>query len=422
MVVAAKHMGGLRGNPRKRHSKANFAGSGMSGADMAVRDSLAGAYPDPRMKKERAYKEMQRPRGGLGGPPKRNWARTAALAMSALSELDPANRGSTMYMRDRFDQSDERSRLRAEEEARKARFGKALENVGMPGMGGLSPEQTSFLYGVKRDGVMDARDERNFNRGVYESDRGHGFNVERANRSDFVTDRGFQAWRDDAAFNQTMNEEGLALRRQQIEAEQAGQQSANQSNPYNLTGKQILDLQNDYSMLSGIQSKLEEYKAIVQREGLQAFRAGNPTAARLDALAADIRVMAKGERLYALGVLAGPDMDLLEQIIPGGTGAMTKLQGPEVFFQGLRPFEDRISRAIGSIPEAYRDQPMGAPMPMPSEGAGTTIYPGYTDPESGFTFMGGDPSSPESWVDRGGAVQRAESQSTAQMFPNARMK
>ena len=164
MVVAAKHMGGLRGNPRKRHSKANFAGSGMSGADMAVRDSLAGAYPDPRMKKERAYKEMQRPRGGLGGPPKRNWGRTAALAMSALSELDPANRGSTMYMRDRFDQSDERSRLRAEEEARKARFGKALENVGMPGMGGLSPEQMSFLYGVKRDGVMDARDERNFNR------------------------------------------------------------------------------------------------------------------------------------------------------------------------------------------------------------------------------------------------------------------
>jgi hypothetical protein len=58
--------------------KANFAGSGMSGA-----------YPDPRMKKE-AGASPQRPRGGLGGPPKRKGRGWDALKVlgGTLMDLD----------------------------------------------------------------------------------------------------------------------------------------------------------------------------------------------------------------------------------------------------------------------------------------------------------------------------------------------
>ncbi|MEM7692525.1 MAG: hypothetical protein AAF194_08835 [Pseudomonadota bacterium] len=75
------------------------------------------------------------------------------LALSALSELDPANRGAFAERLAGYRLRDEE----AEQDARDAKFGKALANMGMGDLAGLSPQQMSALYGFKRDGIDDER-------------------------------------------------------------------------------------------------------------------------------------------------------------------------------------------------------------------------------------------------------------------------
>jgi hypothetical protein len=150
MVVDAKHMGGLRGNPRKRHSKANFADEAQALASrgaIGARQHRAKGLPLP------GSQVPARPRGGLGGPPKRNWARTAALAMSALSELDPANRGNTMLMRDRFNQLDSRRAAAEEQRRRQAMIQKYTD--------GLSPEMAQLAQ-LAPDKFLESRMQQAF--------------------------------------------------------------------------------------------------------------------------------------------------------------------------------------------------------------------------------------------------------------------
>ena len=157
-------------DPRYRHMKANF-----------VPPNSAQSAP-------------ARPRGGLGGPPRRRGSGWDALKVlsGTLMDIDGSfgygHRDAAMGgIQDRRAVEEQR-RLKAQQDAN---FSKAMDNLGMSGMGGVTPEQLSFLYSAKRDGVSDARDERNFERGVVESDRSHDFRVERADRSDFESDRGY---------------------------------------------------------------------------------------------------------------------------------------------------------------------------------------------------------------------------------------
>jgi hypothetical protein len=73
--------------------------------------------------------------------------------MSALSELDPANRGSTMYMRDRFDQSDARRAAAEEEQRRQAMMQKYTD--------GLSPEMAQLAQ-LAPDKFLESRMEQAF--------------------------------------------------------------------------------------------------------------------------------------------------------------------------------------------------------------------------------------------------------------------
>ena len=128
----------------------NFAGEAQAPASrgaIGARQHRAKGLPLP------GSQSPQRPRGGLGGPPKRNWARTAALAMSALSELDPANRGSTMYMRDRFAQSDARRAAAEEEQRRQAMMQKYTD--------GLTPEQAQLAQ-LAPEKFLESRMEQAF--------------------------------------------------------------------------------------------------------------------------------------------------------------------------------------------------------------------------------------------------------------------
>lgn len=146
MVVARKRKS-LFGIPSMMMNFAGGAQAPASSGAIGARQHRAKGLPLP------GSQSPQRPRGGLGGPPKRNWGRTAALAMSALSELDPANRGSTMYMRDRFDESDARRAAAAEDQRRQDALARYTE--------GLSPEMAELAQ-LAPDAFLKAKVEQSF--------------------------------------------------------------------------------------------------------------------------------------------------------------------------------------------------------------------------------------------------------------------
>ena len=91
-------------------------------------------------------------------------------------------------------------RLRLEDEDKQRELDAKRRQIILDGMN-ISPQQRAlmelggedraFLYGLNRDGVADARDLRNFNRGVTESDR--SFNAGRSDRAQDVEFRENQA-------------------------------------------------------------------------------------------------------------------------------------------------------------------------------------------------------------------------------------
>ena len=168
-----------------------------------------------------------RPRGAFGGPPRRrggDWGRKAVLAMKALTELDPRYRGNFQQQQDMYAQQD----ALAAEEARKARFNKTLENIGMGDLAGFSPEQMSALYGFKRDGVADERyaDQTAYSRGrddVNDAFRERSYSDGRSDRAEDVAHRADRANAADTqwAADHGLRQQGLDIQRQQAEAEAA---------------------------------------------------------------------------------------------------------------------------------------------------------------------------------------------------------
>lgn len=131
MVAPVKHAGGMREDPRKRHMKANFA------------------------QKERAYKEMGRPRGGLGGPKRRGnkWDALKVLG-GTLMDLDGTmgygHRDAAMQgIQGRRAQEDQQRR-EAERQAQMAKFAE-----------GLTPEQQA-LFQIAPNAVIGGKAEQMF--------------------------------------------------------------------------------------------------------------------------------------------------------------------------------------------------------------------------------------------------------------------
>jgi hypothetical protein len=70
-------------------------------------------------------------------------------------------------------------------------------------------------------------------------------------------------------------------------------------------------------------SNLNEYQNLVDQYGSEA---GGKVAQRMDSLVRDIQLAAKNEDLYDLGVLTGPDLSLLEEVVGSApTGITSKL-------------------------------------------------------------------------------------------------
>jgi hypothetical protein len=76
------------------------------------------------------------------------------------------------------------------------------------------------------------------------------------------------------------------------------------------------------SAARGLLVNLNEYQSLVEKYGSEV---GGKVAQRMDSLARDIQLAAKNEDLYGLGVLTGPDLQILEDIISAPTGLGAKL-------------------------------------------------------------------------------------------------
>ncbi len=204
---------------RYRHMKANLLPE-----DSKMNGRLEGGGPG------RPHSGPQsvppRPRGAFGGPPRRKARGWDALKVigGTLQDLDGSmGRGNREAAMQSILQRNEQLRLQQENEARKAKMAEVLKGLGMDGMSGLSPEQMSMVYGMKRDGVADARDDRNFERGVVESDRAFERGVMESDRGYdrgvMESDRTFDAGREDAQYGRMHNDRMFGLAETKANAE-----------------------------------------------------------------------------------------------------------------------------------------------------------------------------------------------------------
>jgi hypothetical protein len=152
---------------------------------------------------------------------------------------------------------------------------------------------------------------------------------------------------------------------------------------------------------------LNEYQGLVDKYGSEV---GGKVAQRMDSLARDIQLSAKNEDLYGLGVLTGPDLALLEEIIQAPTGIGAKLDP----FSGGRAankaqqFREMLNTRIGAKAKTYGFEPQeewqrlaqGGPRQKNNgfgPGAMAAETPKQGAVEEGYVFMGGDPADPKSW-------------------------
>lgn len=126
-----------------------------------------------------------------------------------------------------------------------------------------------------------------------------------------------------------------------------------------------------------IVSGIQQLRELTRKAGTLERLAGPETRGAIGALLTDTQLRAKGESLYKLGVLSGPDMKLLEKIT-GDPGAWTTLfTGVGPFMTQLATLEERINKAydakVGASarvgqPTATKAPPMTSNQGAPSNG------------------------------------------------------
>lgn len=311
-----------------------------------------------------------RPRGGLGGPPrKRNWADTLGVLGGTLMDIDGSmGRGHQAAAIQRMD--DRQAML--EEQARQARMDQVLSKLN-PDLVGLSPQDRAFMYGVSRDGVGDQRyadetqysrglDERNFgrrvlesdrsyDRGILESDRGFEFQQNEAQRQQGNVDRAF-------SHSSAIDRANLGLAQSRLMADQTAA-AQNAENPYG--AGEIKAMREKGEQLQGFRNSLQNYIRAIEDNGVQALDIGgrNRRAAQLDAMRQDL--MFQGKNLWELGVLSKDDYDNMAKAIPDATGIGSWIGGKDVAITKADPLMSSIEYQLSRIPEQYRSYQQAEP-------------------------------------------------------------
>lgn len=130
-------------------------------------------------------------------------------------------------------------------------------------------------------------------------------------------------------------------------------------------------------------SKLREMKALVEKYG--SYESGGKGGAKMKGLARDIQLLSKGPELYQLGVLAGPDMEILDDVIsnPSSWDSMftrdsTRQSQIDTQLNSLETKLAAKAKSLGYKPQAVAPKP--------------------GDEVDGYVFQGGDPANKNAWV------------------------
>lgn len=127
---------------------------------------------------------------------------------------------------------------------------------------------------------------------------------------------------------------------------------------------------------------LNEYQTLLANKGSEY---GGKAAQRMESLARDIQLSAKNEDLYGLGVLTGPDLELLESLIQSPTGLSDQIG----WWQGDRArnkaqqFREMINTRIDSKAKTYGFEPSSEWSTLASGGAKKGTAP-EKDPNSAY--------------------------------------
>ncbi|MEM7327893.1 MAG: hypothetical protein AAF437_04080 [Pseudomonadota bacterium] len=335
-----------------------------------------------------------------------DWSDGLRMVGGALQDLDGQmgtgnlDRAMTRTQR-KLRLKDERKQAELDEKRRQAIIGSMQLTPNQRALMQLGGEDRAFLYGVSRDGVGDARDERNFGRRVLESDRTYDagrsdraedvdYRNRRAKRSDFESDRNFGLSSNQFNHNQTMDYANLGLSRDRfaLDEAEAAAKAAEEESPY--SAAEIRAMRDKGEQLQGFRNSLNQYLNAIKEEGVQALDVGgrNKAAAKLDAMRQDL--LFQGKNLWDLGVLSKDDYKQMERAIPDATGIGQWVGGKKVAIQKAQPLLDSIEYQLGRIPEEYRSY-------KPLEGTDPSNAPAIGTVENGYRFNGGNPADPNNW-------------------------
>lgn len=143
------------------------------------------------------------------------------------------------------------------------------------------------------------------------------------------------------------------------------------------------DATSDANQLIG---KLRRLRQLVKENG--SFEYGGKAGAEMASLATEIQLLAKGPNMYALGVLSGPDLKLLEKITadPSSVGSLFTRDGTRLtqIDTQLKSLEDKLSskaQSLGYRPRngaiANQDQ-VGTTQSRPTNKPKTVTQNGHT--------------------------------------------
>ena len=335
-----------------------------------------------------------------------NWSDKLAAIGGALMDYDGMFGSGNMdravtRTQQRLRLQDEEKQRELDEKRRQAIIGSMQLTPNQRALMQLGGEDRAFLYGMNRDGVSDARDERNFGRRALESDRTYeagrsdraedvDYRNRRANRSNFESDRNFGLSSDQFSHNKTMDYANLGLARDRfaLDEAEAAAKAAEEESPY--SAGEIKAMREKGEQLTAFQSSLNRYLSAIDTEGVQAWDIGgrNKKAARLDAMRQDL--LFQGKNLWELGVLSKDDYENMEKAIPDATGVGVSIGGKRVALEKAGPLKDSIDYQLSRLPEEYRSY-------KPPEQNAPSIAPAIGTVDNGYRFKGGNPADPNNW-------------------------
>jgi hypothetical protein len=163
-------------------------------------------------------------------------------------------------------------------------------------------------------------------------------------------------------------------------------------------------------------NNLNEFQGLIGKHGAELMPGDAKN--RLNSLARDIQLSAKNEDLYSLGVLTGPDLKLLEEIIDAPTGFWENMNpwAGNLSQSKAQQFREMINNRINSKAKTYGFEPTPEWQTLASGGlkkkeegkssgfGGNEAYAAEAPPqikpgheEDNYTFMGGDPGDRKNW-------------------------